>query len=374
MKQLLYFLIGVLISACLMLPYAHAECTDLTDFKTNYEYYKHYEGNESVFHYSHYSNSGAAQLAITSAHDSIGGSIEALTGVTNGIILGIGYWTFSYGDVSSSPAIYHFYCYTYGDFTPCDQVPPDSDGDGLPDDCDIYPNDPVAYSVKMTAYQTVDDTSSGDKSYICYVTDRGDNYCTGTDGALNGATDFVIAEGTWIAGSDICTSGSSPSVSKAPDSVVPQPSKPAAPSSPGADGDSDSDLFKKIAGNSDSTNKNLDYISDLLGITNGLLGKLNNKSGSSGNGAVVYAPTAAEIGEAVEDSLIDPTQTIDTTITDNIPDLDETETLTAIKTKYSDRYDLFLDTLKESDLFTLPFAIFTGPSGSGSSIQTVEIG
>nr|WP_319491778.1 hypothetical protein [uncultured Desulfobacter sp.] len=72
--------------------------------------------------------------------------------------------------------------------------------------------------------------------------------------------------------------------------------------------------------------------------------------------------------------MIDSGQTIDTTITDNIPALDETDTLTAIKTKYSDRYDLFISTVKESDLFSLPFDIFAGPSGSGSSVQTVDIG
>jgi len=249
----------------------------------------------------------------------------------------------------------------------------DSDGDGLPDDCDLYPDDPTSYSLKMTSYQTSNNTSSGDKTYVCYVTDRGDRFCSGTDGVLNGATDFVVADGTWIAGSDLCNSGSSTPFSPAPPSVVPDPLDPDAPSTPGADGDSDSDLLEKIATNTDSTNKNLDYLADYLGITNDLLGQISNKLDSLG-GSVFYAPTADQIGQAVKDNLIDPTQTIDTTVTDNIPGLDETETLTAIKARYSDRYDLFINTLKDSDLFTVPFAIFTGPSGSGSSIQTVEIG
>jgi len=123
-----------------------------------------------------------------------------------------------------------------------------------------------------------------------------------------------------------------------------------------------------VSENINATNQNLESLVASLGISN------DHLSGIEGELKALDMPTAEEIGESIGNNLIDTEQTIDTTITENIPDLDETETLTAINTKYSDRYDLFITTLKESDLFSLPFDIFTGPSGSGASIQTVNIG
>lgn len=163
---------------------------------------------------------------------------------------------------------------------------------------------------------------------------------------------------------------------------APEPDTPEAPSETPDPNDDDSGRLDKIIKNTASTNTNLDNIQKYLGITNDYLAKINDKTGtgtsssskSGGAFVSVNTPTADEIGQAVEDNLIDPGQTIDKTITDNIPDLDQTDTLTAINTKYSDRYDLFITTLKESDLFSLPFEIFSGPSGSGSSVQTVNIG
>nr|WP_319490247.1 hypothetical protein [uncultured Desulfobacter sp.] len=159
-----------------------------------------------------------------------------------------------------------------------------------------------------------------------------------------------------------------------------KPETQQAPSEQPDSNDADSGRLDKIIKNTASTNTNLENIQKYLGITNDYLAKINDKAGktssTSSGGAVVSVntPTADEIGQAVGDNLIDSGQTIDTTITDNIPALDETDTLTAIKTKYSDRYDLFITTVKESDLFSLPFDIFAGPSGSGSSVQTVDIG
>ena len=160
-----------------------------------------------------------------------------------------------------------------------------------------------------------------------------------------------------------------------------QPDTQQAPSEQPDSNDVDSGRLDKIIKNTASTNTNLENIQKYLGITNDYLAKINKKElettvSVSGGGSVVSStgPSADEIGQAVEDNLIDSGQTIDTTITDNISALDETDTLTAIKTKYSDRYDLFITTVKESDLFSLPFDIFTGPSGSGSSVQTVDIG
>ena len=124
--------------------------------------------------------------------------------------------------------------------------------------------------------------------------------------------------------------------------------------------------IEDIADNTELTNDNLEAIANGLGVSNLHLSNINN--------AIEALPTSDDIGNSVKDNLIDPSQTIDTTITDNISALDKTETLTSINTKYSDRFGSFITTLKGSDLFSLPFGIFSGPSGSGSSIQTVNIG
>ena len=121
-----------------------------------------------------------------------------------------------------------------------------------------------------------------------------------------------------------------------------------------------------VISNTNLTNQNLLAIADHLGLSNGHLSNIND--------GIAALPTAEDIGKSVKDNLIDPSQTIDTTITDNLSALDKTDTLTSVKTKYSDRYDSFITTLKGSDLFSLPFGIFAGPSDSGSSIQTVNIG
>ena len=128
--------------------------------------------------------------------------------------------------------------------------------------------------------------------------------------------------------------------------------------------------LSKIKSNIDATNSNLNLIAQTLGV-------IKNNTSSSPSISVT-TPTASEIGEAVgqsvHDKLIDTNQIIDTTVTDNLLSLDKTDSLTTIQTKYSDRYDLFITTLQGSDLFSLPFGIFSGPSGSGASIQTVNIG
>lgn len=364
MKRAFYFLWGFSISVFLGFSPAYC-CDDMTSFE-NYipVIYSNYE-HISIDYFDNQASAEAALSSFSASGYSVRFSnlARSYSGV-NYCILG----SRATGFYDSRHTVF---VYAYG-VDPCS---PDSDGDGLPDDCDFYPNDSKSYSVKMTGYQTTDGTSTGDKTYICYITDRGDQLCTGTDGILAGADEYVVADGTWIDGKDLCSDGLPGPVFDAPPTVVKHPNAPNAPSTPSSDGDSDSDSFKKIADNTDSTNKNLENIADYLGITNDLLGKINNKSGSSGGLLVgMNTPTADEIGQSVKDKLIDSGQTIDTTITDNIPDLDKTDTITAIKTKYSDRYDLFITTLKESDLFSLPFEIFAGPSGSGSSTQTVNIG
>lgn len=57
----------------------------------------------------------------------------------------------------------------------------DSDSDGLPDECDTYPNDATPYSIKTISYQTDDNTAEGNHVREVYVTDRKDTYALGAD-------------------------------------------------------------------------------------------------------------------------------------------------------------------------------------------------
>ncbi|EIM62134.1 hypothetical protein [Desulfobacter postgatei] len=289
----------------------------------------------------------------------------------------------------------------------------DSDDDGIPDEYDAYPDDPLPYQFRIIS-RWVD--SQGNIVGTAIVTSKGD-YVLMSDftiselnaGVSSGtyspqyvnsqiwqdSTDLIPGGGGTTTTTENMPSGTANTPLTSTDAVglitdaernvtAQTPTTPSVSGSGTSDsqgrstGDSDSDSFGKIVGNTDASNQNLKRISDSLGITNDLLAIVNSKIGSgSGNfsdGVQDSFPTAEDIGQSVKDNLIDSSQTIDTTSTDNISALDRTETLTSINTKYSGRFDSFITTLKGSDLFSLPFGIFAGPSGSGSSIQTVNIG
>ncbi|WP_051085661.1 hypothetical protein, partial [Desulfobacter curvatus] len=288
-------------------------------------------------------------------------------------------------------------CWVYQDGDPYGtSAENDTDNDGTPDNLDLKPNSPDEYKAAIVSVCY----DENNKVVAGVIQDgEGNQYSFGTmptdfegytiESVTGDLRTFQTAEG--LAASleklDIdnlnITKQNNPVEIQDDGTIVPgstdpfkdyrdaeddqteakKPDTQQAPSEQPDSNDIDSDRLDKIIKNTSSTNTNLDNIQKYLGITNDYLAKINDKTGTasstSSDGAVVTVttPSADEIGQAVEDNLIDPGQTIDTTITDNIPDLDETDTLTAIKTKYSDRYDLFITTLKESDLFSLPFDI-----------------
>ncbi len=319
------------------------------------------------------------------------------------------------GPYSDSPIYYGFETYGSGDsVSDCAGPPPvDTDGDGISDDVDLKPESSESYKAAIVSVCY----DENNKVVAGIIQDgEGNQYLFGTmptdfegytiDSVTGDLVTYQTAED--LAASleklDIddlnITQKNSPVEIQDDGTIIPgstdpfkdyrdaeddqtqakKPETQQAPSEQPDSNDADSGRLDKIIKNTASTNTNLENIQKYLGITNDYLAKINDKAGktssTSSGGAVVSVntPTADEIGQAVGDNLIDSGQTIDTTITDNIPALDETDTLTAIKTKYSDRYDLFISTVKESDLFSLPFDIFAGPSGSGSSVQTVDIG
>lgn len=304
----------------------------------------------------------------------------------------------------------------------------DSDGDGRPDSQDFYPNDPNPYLQKLVVEYY---DSNGNLLGSVYETDRGDYFTTGTipsDGSgavIKIGTAFETPDNQPLSDDDF-PEITRESLKNSGITSIPTTSAPVTPDSDvgtgtkSQSGDTDTALQGKIA---DNTAKSVDALAKISSYNREMLttiGKINTNSAYTsqklsdlntkmgtldgsvrgvgdkvtgvgdkvtnvgndlggkltdlGDKITGLGDKIGRIGKDVEDELIDPGQTIDTTTTDNITSLDETDTLTEIKTKYSDRYDLFINTLKGSDLFTEPFDIFTGPSGSGSSVLSVNIG
>ncbi|WP_289022283.1 hypothetical protein [Desulfobacter postgatei] len=370
-----------------------------------------------------FDSNSAAQLACRS--DSPTGACFALNRSFDGFTIYGWAWY-----VSSEGPEQHWFPFNYGSASlscsPSGSDPDffnsDSDGDGIPDEYDLNPNSSDSYKAGIVSV-CYDENNKVVAGII--QDDKGNQYSFGTmptnfEGyTIESVTGDLI---TYQTGEDLSTSlqkldindlnitkksgpveiqdsgtfipgstnpfkdyqNAEDNQTKAPTPTV-QPTSSEQPNS----NDGDSDRLDKIIKNTSATSTNLDNIQKYLGVSNDLLAKINENirdvesgvaSVKMGGGALAVGsdteaiPTADEIGQAVNDKLIDSGQTIDTTITDNLASLDKTDTLTSVKTKYSDRYDLFITTLKGSDLFSLPFGIFTGPSGSGSSIQTVNIG
>lgn len=397
MKQILYFLIGVLISFIFMMPFVHAD--------TNW-------GN--------YCTRAEAESVLKDAMGFVCDSCEFYECPidSNGMIA-IHYYSGGYTleEILSRNTHFAKYvgsqagCYYLG-CSDCDTWG-DSDADGISDDYDLKPDSSESYKAAIVSVcydennkvvaGVIQDGEGNQYSFGTMPTDFEGYTIESVTGDLvtyQTAEDFAASLEKLAIDDLNITKQNSPVEIQDDGTIIPgstdpfedykkaeddqtqakKPETQQAPSEQPDSNDGDSDRLDKIIKNTSSTNTNLDNIQKYLGITNDYLAKINDKSGktsstSSGGAFVsVNTPTADEIGQAVEDNLIDSGQTIDPTTTDNIPDLDKTDKLTQMKTECSDRYDLFINTLKDSDLFTVPFSLFDGPSGNGSSVQTVDIG
>ncbi|WP_321414389.1 hypothetical protein [uncultured Desulfobacter sp.] len=407
MKQVLYLSIGF----CIPLIFASLAYTQTCPYNTFEQdgidviNSLGYSSAEKVY-VGTYSTTTEARDAVRTAIGCSTCSINSNYSISSGVYL------YLYNHVSGYSVYKTTYAVYVADIDVCTAIP-DTDGDGIADDFDLKPNSSDSYKAAIVSVCY----DQNNKVVAGIIQDgEGNQYSFGTlptdyegytiDSVTGDLRTFQTAED--LAASleklDIdnlnITKQNNPVEIQDDGTIIPgstdpfkdyrdaeddqteakQPDTQQAPSEQPDLNDGDSDRLDKVIKNTASTNTNLENIQKYLGITNDYLAKINDKTGtasstSSGGSVVsVTTPTADEIGQAVGDNLIDSSQTIDTTVTDNIPDLDETDTLTTIKTKYSDRYDLFITTLKGSDLFSLPFGIFSGPSGSGSSIQTVNIG
>ncbi len=182
MKKLLFFLIGFLIPASIYsIAYSSTDCKIDTQFTTSV--FPSITVPTKRIQLGKYS-SQAECLAVVNAHTASyvpgGYAIGVATSfsqITDGCQVA-GYFQRSYlADSSQQVSIaYYFTVPTDIDCVICNN---DSDEDGIPDECDIYPEDPTPYKVTIFTYQTDDNTNSGDKIYQQMHTDRGDSYDLG---------------------------------------------------------------------------------------------------------------------------------------------------------------------------------------------------
>jgi len=298
------------------------------------------------------------------------------------------------------------YAYSRGSYS-CDLLPPpdlpDSDNDGIPDRWDLYPNDPTVYRysvISRIVNRTTDETEQ-----ITIKTDQDDVFTFGErpsdmsdsidviniapvlndadtlqdlpffdtgSGGENTTSNFIdLLDFSGIV-TDVVNTGTTPATGSGTnfndDSL------------PSDDTESDNDALRKIITNTHSTSENIGRLGDYLQSINQTLNRMDTKddfrlSGSlnedseSDNG-----PSAEEIGQSVNDNLIDSTQTHDDSQTTSISSYNFGTKFDDEKTKYVTRFTTFTDVFKNSTLFTLPDTLIGSVPSGGVSTYDVNIG
>lgn len=189
MKQVFYFLIGFsLVAFPLRLFAANLDGT------CAYNYWKSvYPGYNLTVKFFLYSEASAFSTAYNSAWASVnpGGTIvQAPIPPSCGVVSFVN--REGHTNVAQNIKIITIRLNSGDTFSP---VVFDSDSDGIPDDCDIYPDDPTPYKVRTYSYQTVDNLYAGTKSYQWIHTDRGDSYDLGD--SVSGKTTFLTYSSPW---------------------------------------------------------------------------------------------------------------------------------------------------------------------------------
>ena len=231
-KKLLWFLIGFCLIAFPM-RYAYSEqCEDMPT--TDYNYWMtHMLGNGSKSHAGSFSTEDEAKTAC--GWDSDPSYSQYQNGDANGK-----FYAVRKGSTSTSPITW---AYHVDNCTPIDT---DADDDGIPDNQDMYPNDPTPYSVKLATYYTDDGSPSGNHIFEIWQTDRGHYYHVGEKPSEEDYPKgfLVVNDSTWIDPLDGSTNADGSVTSQNQDSSitgsgVSQPTVTTGPPSGDAEADTD---------------------------------------------------------------------------------------------------------------------------------------
>jgi len=194
---------------------------------------------------------------------------------------------------------------------------PDTDGDGIPDECDFYPDDATPYQYKKIGYNT-DGTT---ETFAIYYTDQGDYFSTGDPGT-NQTLDYYDPGANWQSPDSECSDFSSYAAGTDGTSTEPeQPLYPGGvPDGSPADGDpiledgtastgseTDNEALIKIIDNTQKTTDNITGLAAYLKEINQGIQNIDTNIAFQES-----PPTASEIGSAVGDALDVPVTGDDT--------------------------------------------------------------
>lgn len=437
MRQILYFIIGILISF-IIIHSSYSDGCDV-DFDNDHEFLmdwvscvsESYGGYDihviSVGTFTGYLDglwaSDRVEDAVWAAYDNYPGSLYSYVpdcGANNYYDGDGNLWVRFLKARKDGGDIYFIYGFRCNEVTTC-PLPPDSDNDGIPDDFEIDPSRDYTGAITAVVYDSTtkqivageilldngDIYSFGEvpadlDGYTLETLDSGIVLKSGLDlyddlQKLNCDMNFqLISSGNYAPEADGTFDNTGPSslptvrdyidilplpevgTYQAPDSGI-STGNTASESRTGSE--TDSEAFGKTITNTAATASNVARSNDYLKVNNDLLAEIIKKIGTMSSGTVVVSSdsesglTADEIGQSVRDNLIDPSQTYDSSGTENISHISVDETqLEDVKTKYSDRFDLFLNNIKGTDLFGQTLGIFENIPGSSVSAKTVNIG
>ena len=140
-----------------------------------------------------------------------------------------------------SPYYGQAFVYLEGYDGPPDPSSLDSDGDGLPDNQDMYPNDPTPYFIKLVSYWTDDGSASGNHIYEVWITDRGDYLTFGEKPADDTGGFYTYNDATWLDPADGSQNVSGPGTPSDEDSGSPLEQPTVTTGVPDGDAPADSD-------------------------------------------------------------------------------------------------------------------------------------
>ena len=178
--------------------------------------------------------------------------------------------------------------------TTCELCITDSDGDGIPNTVDLYPDDPDPYNVSIIS---VIEDSNGDIVQYTVKTDRGDIFYYGDRPEdMTDYQDVVYINPMSLPGEDVAsifedgglsvsdTTGSTSDIFDVITDTIANPSDAGSGISSGFDsgtdydtGDSDTNLLQKIVTNTKNSTDNISRLGDYLQAINGTLQGISTK-------------------------------------------------------------------------------------------------